>query len=183
MNNVNINCDFEQSILNKDLYVCKRCGTVLHRDNLELSAICPVLLDKLASDPSYPQIKLSKIELVDPSTHTIQKKIVPEKSEIPENDWWNNSISLSYIEQAKIEPRNMPISPVLPPHYSEQQNRKQCSQEQINDRMNICQSCEFFQNNTCLQCGCALSRDKVYMNKLLWADQSCPIGKWGPVNT
>ena len=56
----------------------------------------------------------------------------------------------------------------------------QCSQEEIDSRMNICNG---FQNNSCLQCGCALSRDKNYMNKLFWKKQSCPIGKWGPVNS
>lgn len=59
--------------------------------------------------------------------------------------------------------------------------RIKCSQEQIDDRMNICQTCPFFQDNTCLQCGCALSRDRNYKNKLYFADQACPIGKWGTI--
>jgi hypothetical protein len=56
-----------------------------------------------------------------------------------------------------------------------------CSQYQIDSRLEICNGCEFYQNNTCLKCGCSLSRDKTFMNKLYWTDQSCPIGKWGPV--
>lgn len=59
--------------------------------------------------------------------------------------------------------------------------QKQCSQENIDKRLSICHSCEFYQNNTCLKCGCSLSRDRVFMNKLYWPDQSCPIGKWGPI--
>ncbi len=56
-----------------------------------------------------------------------------------------------------------------------------CSQEQIDIRLAICKGCEFYENNSCLQCGCILSRDKNYMNKLYRADQSCPVGKWGPI--
>lgn len=59
--------------------------------------------------------------------------------------------------------------------------KTKCSQSQIDTRLHICKSCPFYQNNTCLQCGCSLSRDRVFMNKLYWPDQSCPIGKWGPV--
>lgn len=63
---------------------------------------------------------------------------------------------------------------------NENQNteRKQCNQQQIDFRLSICETCEFYQNNSCLQCGCALSRDRNFKNKLFWADQSCPIGKW-----
>lgn len=39
-------------------------------------------------------------------------------------------------------------------------------------RLNICKSCDFFQQNTCLQCGCPVNR------KTLDADESCPIHKW-----
>lgn len=55
-----------------------------------------------------------------------------------------------------------------------------CTDEQIQERYNICVSCEFFKNNICTKCGCNLVREKIYMNKLAWADQSCPVGKWGP---
>lgn len=60
-------------------------------------------------------------------------------------------------------------------------SKKVCSQQQIDDRLSICKTCQYYKNNTCLQCGCSLSRDQVFMNKLYWPDQSCPIGKWGPV--
>lgn len=58
---------------------------------------------------------------------------------------------------------------------------QECTQEQIDNRLAICQTCEYYENNTCLQCGCSLMREKVFNNKLYWSDQSCPIGKWGPI--
>lgn len=53
-----------------------------------------------------------------------------------------------------------------------------CDEEEIEDRHNICKSCEFFLNNSCTQCGCLLSRDKIYMNKLAIKSEACPLDKW-----
>lgn len=56
-----------------------------------------------------------------------------------------------------------------------------CSQEQINSRLDICKQCPYYQNNTCLMCGCTVVRDANYQNKLAKKDQDCPIGKWGAI--
>lgn len=54
------------------------------------------------------------------------------------------------------------------------------TQEQINTRYSICLSCEWFdeQNSQCLQCGCNINNKKIFLNKLAWADQHCPMNKW-----
>lgn len=54
------------------------------------------------------------------------------------------------------------------------------TQEQINYRFNICKSCDMYdtKNSQCLVCGCNLSNKKIFMNKLAWADQECPMKKW-----
>jgi hypothetical protein len=54
-----------------------------------------------------------------------------------------------------------------------------CSDEQIIKRHDICLNCEFFKDDTCQQCGCPLFRNKQFVSKLAWADQECPVGKWG----
>lgn len=43
-----------------------------------------------------------------------------------------------------------------------------------NDRLNICQNCEFFDSTAfrCKQCGCFLNI------KANWASESCPLEKW-----
>jgi hypothetical protein len=178
MNDININCDFDQSVLNPDLYVCRRCGTVVHKTSLHFSAICPVLLDQVAMDPKYPQIKLSKIETTNTTSQEIKELPIPEKAKEISDDWWKGTLDIIHVQ-----PLKKPEPLLNRPPQTTNPLKQQCSEEQINERMNICQGCEFFQDNTCLQCGCALSRDRVYMNKLLWSDQSCPIGKWGPVTT
>lgn len=55
-----------------------------------------------------------------------------------------------------------------------------CTQQQISDRYNICINCDRFDdiNNECKECGCNINNRKIFMNKLAWADQECPIGKW-----
>jgi hypothetical protein len=53
------------------------------------------------------------------------------------------------------------------------------SDEEILRRHDICQGCEFFKDNSCMKCGCPVSRTKKYISKLSWADQECPVGKWG----
>ncbi len=54
----------------------------------------------------------------------------------------------------------------------------QCSDEEISLRYSVCKGCEYFDNNTCKECGCVLSRDREFLNKLVWKDQSCPKNKW-----
>jgi hypothetical protein len=57
------------------------------------------------------------------------------------------------------------------------------SQDQINYRFNICNSCEYYdpQLKQCMVCGCNVSTKKRFMNKLAWADQKCPMDKWKEV--
>lgn len=54
------------------------------------------------------------------------------------------------------------------------------SQSLIDYRYNICINCENFdkKNTQCLYCGCNISQQKKFLNKLAWADQKCPIEKW-----
>jgi uncharacterized paraquat-inducible protein A len=58
------------------------------------------------------------------------------------------------------------------------------TKEQIEYRFNICKNCELFdaKNSQCLVCGCNLSTKKIFMNKLAWADQECPKGKWSKIS-
>lgn len=54
------------------------------------------------------------------------------------------------------------------------------SQKEIDDRYSICYSCDMFDSNNsqCLVCGCNINKKKIFLNKLAWADQKCPINKW-----
>ena len=54
------------------------------------------------------------------------------------------------------------------------------TQSEIFQRFSICQQCEEFNSTKmeCSVCGCSINTKKKFMNKLAWADQECPIGKW-----
>lgn len=53
-----------------------------------------------------------------------------------------------------------------------------CTEGEIDSRHKICITCKFFNNNSCDKCGCALSKDRNYLNKLAVRTESCPINKW-----
>lgn len=57
------------------------------------------------------------------------------------------------------------------------------TQSQILDRFFICQQCEMYDSKLeqCLMCGCNINKKKIFMNKLAWADQKCPLDKWGKI--
>lgn len=55
-----------------------------------------------------------------------------------------------------------------------------CNKDQILKRWNTCLACEEFNKeySICNICGCNLNNKKEFFNKLAWADQECPAGKW-----
>jgi len=55
-----------------------------------------------------------------------------------------------------------------------------CTQEQIDARFAICQQCEHFDGRACKKCGCPIQREQAFVSKLAWANEKCPVGKWGP---
>ena len=56
-----------------------------------------------------------------------------------------------------------------------------CTQEQVDARFAICQACELFDGRACTRCGCPIVREQAFVSKLSWANEQCPVGKWGPV--
>lgn len=57
------------------------------------------------------------------------------------------------------------------------------TQSEIQYRYDICLSCENYniKKHQCDICGCAINNKKIFMNKLAWADQECPINKWSKI--
>lgn len=58
---------------------------------------------------------------------------------------------------------------------------RRCTDEEIAARHDICTGCEHYDGKACLKCGCPVIRKKQWISKLSWAGESCPVGKWGPV--
>jgi hypothetical protein len=51
--------------------------------------------------------------------------------------------------------------------------------EQVAARFAICQGCEHFDGRACRKCGCPIVRERQFVSKLSWANEKCPVGKWG----
>lgn len=58
----------------------------------------------------------------------------------------------------------------------------QASDDEVARRYGICQACEHFDGHACRKCGCPIVREKRFISKLSWANESCPVGKWGPAS-
>lgn len=61
--------------------------------------------------------------------------------------------------------------------------RPQRSEIEINEILEThCKTCEYYDGQICTHkdCGCPVARAGRWRNKLAWATESCPIGKWGP---
>ena len=54
------------------------------------------------------------------------------------------------------------------------------SKETILKRYSLCMTCDSYDatNKQCSQCGCNISNKSIFLNKLAWADQKCPLNKW-----
>ena len=57
------------------------------------------------------------------------------------------------------------------------------SEEEVARRFEVCQGCEHYDGRACTKCGCPIVREKQFVSKLSWANEKCPVGKWGPVDT
>jgi hypothetical protein len=59
-----------------------------------------------------------------------------------------------------------------------------CTQQQIDTRLAICRACPLFDGSICrhADCGCRIGQQRKFLNKLAWADQSCPLGKWAAIS-
>lgn len=152
MNIYDFTCDFVRVDHNE--YRCNTCGILISYSGLEKPImICPKKMS--LNNPENYGIRVSEVEVQDKKVETpLQPPSLMEKV-------------LNFTKSATKHA--LAGSP-------------KCTDEQIHYRYNICTQCEFFKNNTCTKCGCNLVREKIYMNKLAWADQSCPVGKWGPVD-
>lgn len=59
-----------------------------------------------------------------------------------------------------------------------------CTQEEINERLAKCKECPLYKPNgdkgicTHKKCGCNVSSEQKFLNKLYWKSQKCPIGQW-----
>jgi hypothetical protein len=142
----------------KPLYKCNYCGLTVGLEIPDTKILCFKKMEDIAN-------KIHKI-------HRGEESSTQQTQHLTENQNISDVILNKIVDNTKEQ-------------YLKAQNSDNpdnlCSTEQIEHRLSICNSCEYFQNNSCLLCGCTVIRDANHQNKLAHKDQKCPADKWGPI--
>lgn len=155
-------CEFEDTgeiFHNKKIYKCINCNLKVALENPNTSIICFHYVQQEVGQ------SLTKLNF-DQSKYNI----------MPEN---KVSEFLDKQIDSMLKTTLSGLNPIVGSNPDE--NSLLCSEEQIQQRMNICKSCEHFKDNSCLLCGCVVTRNKSYQNKLANKQASCPDNRWGPI--
>jgi hypothetical protein len=141
---------------NKKVYSCEYCGIKIGLDNPDTKMFC---------FKKIQDFSMSIKKYANPSA-VVNPIDIGEKEFL--QDIVLNKVIQDHSEEQKIKTNeNNPLN--------------LCSEEQIESRLKVCRSCEFYKDNSCMLCGCQIVREANHMNKLAHKDQKCPADKWGPI--
>ena len=164
---MNMYCEFEDTNTiynNKPVYKCVYCGIKLLLDDpVNAKILCFAKRDELNQlilGDNNPEIQdgLTKEGL----DKAVFDKIMKNHGSSLPADTGNLASMMASIKAGK--------------------DANMCSEEQISERLKICNGCEYYKDNSCLMCGCVVVREANYTNKLAHKDQACPIMKWGRID-
>lgn len=175
---LDIYCNMIPSKLNPERYLCQDCGQSISKEDFDNNnrTMCYNKLEMAALREDIPQVRLKSIKFLDKNDNEIQKVETRQPIGIAV-DWWNYNPNSNIQTQKEIT--ELPLHSHNDTKITTQNSAPaEATEEEVNRRMDICQGCEFFKNNMCLKCGCALSREQNYHNKLYNANAKCPVGKW-----
>ncbi len=161
MNNTTY-CDLEnlnQTFNNKPLFKCRYCGLTVGLEKADTKIMCFKKIEDIANKIHENHIQSTdtpKPFHIESGSGDIQAALLSKlKEKAQEDNEKSNGIS---DQEANI-----------------------CSSEQIDERLSICQTCEYFKDSSCLLCGCTIVREANHKNKLAHKDQKCPADKWGQI--
>lgn len=159
----NMFCEFENTgtqFNNRDIYACKYCNTKLLLDNPSQAKVMCFGKSKIINE----MINEKPIDIIDG---------------LNENNFVEAALhkALENSDSKKID-EDLSVEDLLK---ASKQESALCSEEQIQSRLNICKLCEYYQDDSCMLCGCVIVREANYKNKLALKHQSCPINKWGQI--
>lgn len=147
---------------NKPLYRCSICGLTIGLENPEAKILCFKKMDSLHT-------KINQLNGLD---NLVQPKHYDSEEQIKKD-------ILEDILNNKHTDHNMTMTD--PANQINEDSTNLCSEQEIESRLEICNKCEHYKDNSCLLCGCVIVRESNYKNKLAHKDQKCPIDKWGPI--
>jgi len=166
--------DTGKTFLSKRIYKCKYCGMELALENANTNITCfkkqidmynTMISKTLHENPIYtgvdfgPDSELAEsIGIHDHGDSPPNKELISASQKLPEEP------AESVGEQIQTQKTEL------------------CSKQEIDQRMEICKTCEYYQEDACILCGCRIVREKNHQNKLANKNAACPAGKWGVIN-
>lgn len=158
---------------NKKIYKCSYCSMELALEDSSTNVMCfkrrmdmtKALLDKsLKENPIFTGTDFG------PDNDAAKEAGFYSRGDI---DRYSTDVNkTSEAEQSQIKP----------PQQTVPQKPELCSKQEIDQRLEICNTCEYYKEDACILCGCRIVREKNHQNKLANKNASCPANKWGPVN-
>lgn len=159
MNDTSPYCNFidtNTTFNNKNVYECSYCGIKLGLDD--------------------PNTKMFCFKKIQDYSMSVKKITNPTISTDPINIGSDESMQDIILEKI-LEDNNK--NQAIKENINNPDNL--CTDEQIESRLSICRTCEYYKDNSCLLCGCQIVREANHMNKLAHKDQKCPADKWGTI--
>jgi hypothetical protein len=163
--------DTGRTFKSKKIYKCHKCGLEAGLDSPDANIICFAKTNEAhISSMSEANEVVKEARKNDKLLHEYENRgnFPPEHMDpMFQNSQQPIDSSPEYLELDEYGKPKVAIS--------------SASTEQINQRMDICNSCEYYKNESCILCGCRVVRNSVYQNKLADKNARCPDGKWGPI--
>ena len=160
MNTTSPYCDFidtNQYFNKKRVYQCEYCGLKLGLENPDSKILC-----------------FKKMQDFRVSVQKLNDSSYEEPIHLKPEDIVQNVILDTVLNKYGTDKQKQSEERANDPH-------NMCSQDEIQHRLNICEKCEHYRDNSCVLCGCVVIREANYMNKLAHKDQQCPINKWSSI--
>lgn len=141
---------------NKKVYKCQRCELEAGLENPDAKILC------FAKSTELHKSNMTEI-------NNLVKEAYDNDKEM--QSWENFHDADNQIVRQQMNTDN-PVDYHQP---------EQATDEQIDNRMDICNTCEYYKDDACTLCGCRVVRGTVHQNKLADKNASCPDGRWGPI--
>jgi hypothetical protein len=175
-------CDLSytgKTFKSKKIYKCEKCGLEAGLDSPDANILCFAKTNEThISTMQEANELINQAEENDKVANAIKK--LPNRTSIQGQEY--NIFEDQDIDA--VDSNTVNTSPEyldLDEHGQPRVAINSASEEQINERMDICNSCEYYKNEACMLCGCRVVRNSVYQNKLADKSASCPDGRWGPI--
>lgn len=154
---------------NHKVYKCQYCGLEAGIEGEDPQILCfKKQNDAYRSSLMYNFSKYPNV--LEKNKDILFNEIINQQMRKEEKSYFSqNTNAISDNTEIEVSNEKLPTEDIL------------CSKEQIDQRLDICNKCEYLRDNACMLCGCRIVREKNHQNKLANKNASCPAGKWGPI--